>query len=94
MKSPTYATLVLLVFIRNLSKGECSSIRQLIQITDKLLKKLGFEDTLSYMTKYYVIKELLEQGVLQGGDKKYSIPISLSETTKNYIAESLSDVIV
>ena len=93
MKSSTYSILILLVFIRNIKKGECSSIKQLIEVTDKLLRKLGFEDTLSYMTKYYIVKELQEQGILSKGKKGYSLPIYLSDKIRNYISVSLSDIV-
>jgi len=93
VKSTTYSILVLLVFIRNIEKAECSSIKQLIQVTDKLSKKLGFNNTLSYMTKYYVVKELQKQGILVEGPKGYSLPISLSDKIRKYIIVSLSDVV-
>ena len=81
------------MFVKNIKKGECSSIKQLIAVTDKLLRKLGFKDTLSYMTKYYVVKELQEQGILNKGTKGYSIPISLSNKIRKYIVVSLSDIV-
>ena len=61
MKSSTYSILVLLVFIRNIDKSGCQSIKQLIEVSDKLAGKFGFKETPSYMTKYGIIKELIKQ---------------------------------
>lgn len=93
MKVSTYSILVLLVFIRNIEKSECSSIKQLIAVTDKLSEKMGFTNNLSFTTKYNVIRELQKQRILVGGQKKYSVPISLSDEIRKYIVESLSDIV-
>ena len=92
MRSSTYSILVLLVFIRNIDKSGCQSIKQLIQVTDKLSKKLGFKDTPSYMTKYGIIKDLIKHGILVEGKKLSAIPVSLSEDIKYYILSVVSDI--
>lgn len=94
MKSTTYSILVLLVFIRNIDKSGCQSIKQLIEVSDKLAGKFGFKETPSYMTKFSVVKELIKQGILVKGKRKTSIPISLSENIKYYILSGVSDIVI
>ena len=83
-----------MVFIRNIDKSGCQSIKQLIEITDKLAGKFGLKETLSYMTKYNLVKELIKQGILVEGKKLMSIPVSLSEDIKYYILSSVSDIVL
>ena len=54
MRTPTYASLVLLVFIRNIDIRQVDSIRGLISVTDKLAVKLGITVDISYMTKFNI----------------------------------------
>lgn len=94
MKSSIYSILVLLVFIRNIDKPGCQSIKQLIQVTDKLAEKFGFEETPSYMTKFNVVRELIKQGILTEGERSFSIPLSISESIKYYILSGVSDIVI
>jgi hypothetical protein len=76
-----------------MEKGECSSIKQLIEVTDKLANKLGIKVDISYMTKFYVIKDLLKQKLLTEGKKDHSLPIFLSDEIKKQIVTALSGIV-
>lgn len=93
MKSSTYSILVLLVFIHNIEKGECESIKQLIQVADKLASKLSINVDISYMTKYNVIRDLLKQGILIKGSKSGTQPILPSDDIIKYIVTSMDGIV-
>jgi len=59
----SYASVVLLMFLRNLGK-RTNSIQQTINFADMQLNKLGIQCNLSYTTKYRTIKEMISVGLL------------------------------
>ena len=63
MKSSTYASLATIVFLKHKDKIS-KSIASVIRTTDKLCNQLGFQNDLSHMTKYRIIKDLLQSKIL------------------------------
>jgi len=86
----SYGCLVILVFVRNIDKKECSSIKQLIDITDKLAEKIGYKTTIKYDTKISIIKDMVDRGILVKGERSETQPISLRDEIRGYVLEALS----
>ncbi|MCK5258183.1 MAG: hypothetical protein KAJ69_01590, partial [Thermoplasmatales archaeon] len=63
MKSSTYASLVTIIFLKHKSKMS-RSIESAIRTTDKFCKNLKLKNDLSHMTKYRIISDLLQSGIL------------------------------
>lgn len=63
MKPSTYASIVTLVFLAH-PDSVCKSIESAIRVTDTLCKDLKVENTLSHMTKYRIISDLIECNIL------------------------------
>ena len=88
MKTSTYGFLSLLVFIKNKDKPYCPSIKQLIDATDLLAKKLGCKDiNISINTKYNIIKDLKKQNLLVSWKKGKQMRLKLSEKMTNYVEQ-------
>lgn len=80
----TYSSIVLLVFLRNKGRST-NSIQQAIDFSDMQLKKLDIKSTLSYTTKYRIVKEMISAGILESTTKKYGYEgVSLSKTIEGY----------
>jgi hypothetical protein len=63
MKPSTYASVVTLVFLTH-PDSMCKSIESAIRVTDSLCTELKLENTLSHMTKYRIISDLIESKIL------------------------------
>ena len=63
IKSSTYAGLVTIVFLQHRAQIS-KSIESVIRTTDAFAIRLGIENNLSHMTKYRIIRELLESRIL------------------------------
>lgn len=63
LKSSTYASIVTIVFIRHQDKIS-TSIESVIRTADKYCTDLNIKNNLSHMTKYRVIAELQNSGLL------------------------------
>ena len=63
MKSSTYASLVTIIFVTYKNKMS-RSIESAIRTTDKLCSDLKLKNDLSHMTKYRIISDLLQSGIL------------------------------
>lgn len=91
MKSTTYSALVMMLFFRNLGKGQVESIKTLISLVDKVsLKLTGAESDLSYETKHRLIKELIKEGILESKRKFGTYSISISKESEKYITELIT----
>jgi hypothetical protein len=77
MKSSTYASLVIIVFLQH-RNAMSRSIESVIRTTDQLCKKLGYHHNLSHMTKYRIISDLIESKILTARKTKKNIKITLS----------------
>jgi len=91
-RDKSYSSLVLLVFVRNIDKEECESIKQLIEITDKLGEKIGYKTNISYDTKLSIVSDMVERNILVKGERSETQPISVKPEVKKYILEALSKV--
>lgn len=92
MKASTYGSLIMLMFIRNIDKTYCSSIQQVINLTDALADKFKLETDLSYMTKYLIVKNLVESGILVMQKKGKNRKIKLTQKVKRYAVERMSEM--
>jgi len=63
LKSSTYTSLVTIIFLKHKSKMS-NSIESAIRTTDKLCYDLKLKNDLSHMTKYRIIVDLLQSGIL------------------------------
>jgi len=81
----------MLMFVRNIDKTYCTSIQQVVKLTDSLAEKFKLEPDLSYMTKYLIIKNLVNSELLiiqkKGKNKKVKLP----QKVKNYVVEKIRE---
>jgi len=91
-RDKSYSSLVLLVFVRNIDKEKCDSIKQLIDISDKLGEKIGYKTDISYDTKLSIINDMIDRGILIKGKRTETQPISVKPEVREYIVEALSKV--
>lgn len=81
----------MMLFFRNLGKGEVESIKTLISLVDKVSIKLtGAKPDLSNDTKYRTIKTLIDEGILEGKKKFGTFMIGLPKENKEYITELIT----
>jgi len=64
MKPSTYASLVTIVFLLH-RNARSKSIASVIRSTDQLCGVLGYTNTVSRMTKYRIVRELLAFDILR-----------------------------
>jgi len=83
-----YASMVLLIFIRNIDIP-CDSITAVMRFADKQLQVLGIKNDLSESTKYSVVKDLLDTGILVSKTRKNGKKhkVFLSKKINTYIHE-------
>jgi len=79
----SYASVVLLMFLRNIGKST-NSIQQTVDFADMQLEKLGMKCSLSYTTKYRIIKEMQSVGLLDTVKKKIGEGITISNKVEKY----------
>jgi len=91
MKSSTYAFLIFVTFLRNLDKKYAKSITQVINITDKIAKTMGYKVDLPFQTKYHIVKTLLKDGILVKRVKGKEVQIGLSSKVKKYLEKFLEN---
>ena len=84
MKSSTYASIVTIIFLKH--KNQISkSIDSAIRTTDKLCKDLKLKNDLSHMTKYRIISDLLQSGILTTRKTKRNKKLRLSKKIINFL---------
>ena len=88
----SYGSLITLVFVRNIDKGSCSSIKQLIDIADKLGEKIGYKTNIGYDTKLSIVNDMIERGVLVKGERGLTQPILLNSRIRDYLLDALSKI--
>lgn len=82
-----YASAVLIIFIRNLGLP-CESITDVMKFADKQMQQLGIKNNLSESTRYAVVRDMLDNGIL------------ISKTRKNgkkhkvYLSKQVTDYMV
>ncbi|MEM0466907.1 MAG: hypothetical protein QXL17_03075 [Candidatus Thermoplasmatota archaeon] len=86
MKSSTYASLVTILFIKH-SKNVSRSIESVIRMTDQLCKKMGVENTLSHMTKYRIVSELISNHILSVRRTKKNAKVFLSKKIQTFLED-------
>lgn len=88
MKSTTYAALVLILFFRNIGKGEVNSIKTVIKLADRTAVRItGKDPNISKETKYRVIKDMIKEGVLTSNRKYGNYHIKLTDNVEEYVTE-------
>lgn len=92
MNASTYGSLIMLMFIRNIDKTYCSSIQQVINLTDSLADKFKLKIDLSYMTRYLIVKNLVESGILIMQKKGKNRKIKLAQKVKTYAVERMREM--
>lgn len=90
----SYSCVVMLVFIKNIDKESCSSMKQLMLITDKLGEKLGYKTNIGYDSKLAIINDMIKRGILIKLKRGLTQPVTLNPKVKDYILESLSNAYV
>ena len=83
MKSSTYASLVTIIFLKYKSKMS-RSIGSAIRTTDKLCYDLQLKNDLSHMTKYRIISDLLQSGILATRKTKKNKKLRLSKKIADF----------
>ena len=78
MKSSTYAGVVMIVFLQH-KKSISKSIDGVIRSTDLLCETLGLQDTLSHMTKYRIISDMIQNQILISRKTNKSIKLRFSQ---------------
>jgi len=86
MKPSAYASLVTIVFLLH-RRQQSKSIASVIRSTDQLCDMLGFENTVSRMTKYRIVSELLHQNILAAASTAKNKKISLSQVIGDLIED-------
>ena len=89
-----YSSAVLLMFVRNVhlrggKGGVCNSISDVVRFADGQMRKLGIQNKLSESTKYSIVRELIDSGVLitmSRNKKKRSV--QLSKKVREYVLEA------
>jgi len=86
MKSAEYGSMIMLMFIKNITHEYCDSIQQVILLTDALAKRFKLDpSTLSYMTKYLIIQYLASSRILIIQKSGAARKVKLAAAVKNYI---------
>jgi len=88
----TYSALIILVYLRNLGK-RTKSKKHLVEITDKLEKKLKISTNITYSTKIGIINELISTHVLKVEREGLGCSVGLSRKSEKYIIDTLEDII-
>jgi hypothetical protein len=83
MRSSTYASLVTVVFLTHRTSVS-KSIESAIRTTDKLCDDLKLTNTLSHMTKYRIISDLIQSKIL--------VTIQTKKQKKLRLAQKISDL--
>ena len=86
MKSYTYASLATIVFIKHRSSIS-RSIESVIRSTDALAARLGLEDTLSHMTKYRIVSDLVSTNILSLHSDQGRKKLRLSDSVNGYLQD-------
>jgi len=90
MGSQSYSALVLLLYFRNIDRELIPSMQDVIHYADRLGKKLKINVNVTLQTKYHVINDMIDKGILEckwiHGHKQ----VNLSERVKNYINEEFT----
>ena len=86
MKSYTYASLVSLVFLKH-KTSISRSIESVIRSTDDLAERLGHHPTLSHMTKYRIITDLIATNILTQHNTTGRKRLRLSDEIHRYLTE-------
>ena len=84
MKSTTYASLVTIVFVIH-KNHIATSIDGALREVDALCKELGLKCDLSHMTKYRIISNMLEQGILSTRRSKKNKKLRLSKPIRDIL---------
>jgi len=84
MKSTTYASLVTIVFVIH-KNHIATSIDGALREVDALCKELGLKCDLSHMTKYRIISNMLEQGILSTRKSKKNKKLRLSKPIRDLL---------
>jgi len=86
MKPSAYASMVTIVFLLH-KHARSKSIASVIRSTDQLCGLLGFDATVSRMTKYRIVAELLHQNILCATSTAKNKKISLSPALMDFLEE-------
>jgi len=84
MKSTTYSSLVTIVFVIH-KNHIATSIDGALREVDSLCKDLGLKCDLSHMTKYRIISDMLEHGVLTTRKGKKNKKLRLSKPIRDIL---------
>ena len=84
MKSSTYASLVTIVFLTH-RNAVSKSIESALRATDKLCEQLTLPNTLSHMTKYRIISNLIQSKIL--------VTIQTKKQKKLRLAQKISELL-
>jgi hypothetical protein len=78
MKSSTYASIATIVFVTH-PNAISKSIESVIRSTDSLCADLGVSNTLSHMTKYRIIADLLQEHILVAQKTRKTMKLRFSQ---------------
>ena len=84
MKSSTYASIATIVFVTH-PNAVSKSIESVIRSADSLCADLGMSSTLSHMTRYRVIADLLQEHILVAQKTKKNIKLRFSQKISNLL---------
>lgn len=87
MNSQTYASIIMMLFFRNIDKKDVSSIGMLIRLTDSLADRLQIPLSLSDRTKHRTVKQLIKSNILIDTIIEGEHHISLNEVVRTAITE-------
>jgi len=87
-RKSAYSSAILLIFLRNIGK-HLESITQVTNFADKQMEQLGIKNDLSESTKYSIVKELIDSGILFIGTRKSGKKqtVHLSKKVAKYFME-------
>ena len=79
MKSSTYASLALIIFLKH--RNDMSrSVEAAIRTTDRLCEQLKLQVDLSHMTKYRIISDLIKHDIISVKKSKKRKKLRVSQT--------------
>jgi len=87
MKSTTYASLVTIVFVIH-KDHIATSIDGALREVDSLCDKLGLSCDLSHMTKYRIVKDMLENNILITRKTNKNKKLRLSKAVRDVLETS------
>lgn len=90
MKPSTYASLVTIVFLLH-RNAQSKSIASVIRSTDQLCELLGYEDGISRMTKYRIVRELLSHDILRAHETSKNKKVYLSPGIVGLFDQQIGD---